>query len=86
MAGISHNILCTWNGSDIARIAWYLLGLESITLASTSYSSELVLHLDPSTTGLNGTTFICKAITFQGDTYEESTTVELKGTYEHLAC
>lgn len=80
LASLSHDILCTWSGGDIASMSWYLQDLESIPLASTENSSVAVLHLDSSATGLNGCTFICRAVTFQGDVYEEHTTVQLKGT------
>ena len=79
-AGLSHEILCTWNGSDIARMTWHLQGLESVPLVSTENSSDVVLYLDSSVTGLNGCTFICRAVTFHGDTYEERTTIRVKGT------
>lgn len=84
LAGLSHEILCTWKGSDTARMTWHLQGLKSVPLVSTENSSDVVLYLDSSATGLNGCTFICRVVTLQGDTYEEHTTVHVKGTYQQI--
>ena len=79
LAGLEHNILCTWSGGNVAKMAWYLEGLDSIPLVSECNSSVVVLSPDPSTTGLHGTTFICRATTFWGDTFDESIILQVKG-------
>ena len=78
--GSSRNVVCTWGGSHpIAKMEWYLQGLNSIPLVSTSISRAVILYLDQSTLGLGATTFICRATDTEGDTYEEDTTVQVKG-------
>ena len=72
--------MCTWGGSHpIAKMEWYLQGLNSIPLVSTSNSRAVIVYLDQSTLGLGATTFICRATDTEGDTYEEDATVQVKG-------
>ena len=88
IVGSSRNIVCTWDGSHpIAKMEWYLQGLNSIPLVSTSNSRAVILYLEQSTLGLGVTTFICRATDTQGDIYEEDTTVQVKGNeYGTSAC
>lgn len=80
IAGSSRNIVCTWDGiGPIAKMEWLLQGLNCIPLVSTSNSRAVTLYLDQSTIGLDATTFICRATDTHGDTYEDNTTVQVKG-------
>ena len=79
VAGSSRNIRCTWDSNDMVTLGWFLQGLESIPLVVSSTSKTVALYIDPSATGLDGTTFICRATDGQGDVYEKSTTVYVKG-------
>ena len=80
IAGSSRDIVCTWGGiGPIAKMEWLLHGLTCIPLVSTSNSRAVTLNLDQSTIGLDATTFICRATDTHGDTYEDNTTVHVKG-------
>ena len=79
MVGKARSIRCSWNGGVIAQLAWYLEGLYSCPLAFSQNSSSVTLYLDASSTGLNGTTFICRATDFVGSTYKKMTTLYVKG-------
>ena len=63
----------------LAQLAWYLDGQYSIPLVSSDNSSFVTLYLDPSTTGLHDTTFACRATDTLGNTYQETTTLVVKG-------
>ena len=74
------SIHCSWGGIGLAvQLAWYLEGLYSIPLASSDSTSPVTLHLDASTIGLHDTTFVCRATDTLGDTYQETTTMIVKG-------
>ena len=79
VAGRARSIRCTWENGIIGTLSWCLEGLYTIPLASSENSSLVTLTLDPSTTGLNGTNFICRANGYHGDSYESMTTVIVKG-------
>ena len=81
VAGSSRLILCRLNSYDIVNMEWFLEGLYTIPLSSSSHSTSVSLYLDASTTGLNETTFVCRATGILGDMYENSTTIHVKGIY-----
>ena len=80
VAGMARTIRCNWN-SEIDRLSWFLEGLYTIPLSSSEDTSSVDLYLDATTTGLNDTNFVCRATSFEGDTYQEMTTVIIKGIH-----
>ena len=44
-----------------------------------SYGQHLILTIDAKTTGLNGAMFTCRVTDVEGDQYEESVTITVKG-------
>ena len=87
VAGHSRSILCSIPSSyGIEKMEWYLEGLDTIPLASSRYSTRVSLYLDATTTGLNHTTFVCRATGVLGDVYEEITTIYIKGIANVLIC
>ena len=79
MAGKARSIQCFWGSGGLAGLAWYLEGLYNIPLAYSDNSSSVTLDLDPSITGLNGITLICRATDTLGYVYQEVTVVGVKG-------
>ena len=77
--GHTETIACSWNGNDVNKLEWFLEGAESIPILSVTNTSFLALSPDPSTSGLNGTKFTCKATTHNGHHFEETVTLLTKG-------
>ena len=80
--GHIETIACLWNGEDVHTLEWFLDGVESIPIVSVTNTSFLALSPDPSTNGLNGTKFTCRATTHLGDQFEETVTIHTKGIYK----
>ena len=58
---------------------WYLEGLDKFPLKSATNASVVVLSLQPSASGLNGTMFTCKVTTLDGVLFEKTITFQVKG-------
>ena len=78
---MARTIRCNWNSGRIDRLSWFLEGLYTIPLSSSENTASVDLYLDATTTGLNDTNFVCRATNFEGDTYQEMTTVIIKGIH-----
>ena len=79
--GIPKSIMCSWQGENIARIEWFLEGLESLPIVSDTNASAISLTPDLNTDGLNGTRFTCRATTLRGYQFEETLTFQTIGRY-----
>lgn len=79
LSGLHQDILCTWSGGTVAKMDWYLEGLDKFPLKSVTNTSVVVLSPHPSTTGLNGTKFKCKITTLDRVMFEKTITVQVKG-------
>ena len=79
--GIPKSIMCSWQGENIARIEWFLEGLESFPIVSDTNASAISLTPDLNTDGLNGTRFTCRATTLRGYQFEETLTFQTIGRY-----
>ena len=77
--GNARSIRCSWGNGGLARLTWYLEGLYTVSLATADSSPSVILYLDPSITGLNDTTFVCRATDVLGYTYQDKTVVYVKG-------
>jgi len=56
---------------------WFLVGVDDSL--EKSYDQHLTLTIDAKTTGLNGAMFTCRVTDMEGNKYEESVTVRVKG-------
>ena len=77
--GHSENVICSWNGTDVQKLEWFLEGLDSLPILSETNSTSITLIPDRSTNGLDGTKFTCRATTYTGDQFEETVSVRTKG-------
>lgn len=81
IAGNFENIVCSWSGDELQKLEWFLEGVESLPIVSEVNTSSLTLSPDPSTDGLNGTTFICRATTERGDIFETNILLHIRGNF-----
>lgn len=75
----SEHMVCSWSGDEIRKLEWYLVGFESLPIVSEVNTSSVTLSPDPSTDGLNGTVFICRATTERGDIFQRNISLYIKG-------
>ena len=79
--GISRDIVCSWNGdANVTKMEWFLVGLGAGEAIETVMGkSSILLTINPSGEGLDGTMYTCKATTSDGQAVEESITLNVKG-------
>lgn len=80
IAGQSESIECSWDGNNVHTLEWFLEDVATLPIASETNTSTLTLFPDTSTSGLNGTRFMCRATTSKGDHFEEIVTLCIKGS------
>ena len=79
--GISRDIVCSWNGdANVTKMEWFLVGLGAgEAIETTMGESSILLTINPSDEGLDGTMYTCRATTSDGQAVEKSITLSVKG-------
>ena len=79
--GISRDIVCSWNGdANVTKMEWFLVGLGAgEAIETVTGESSILLTINPSGEGLDGTMYTCRATTSDGQAVEESITLNVKG-------
>ena len=76
IVGLMRDINCSTNLNSTS-MEWFLVGVDDSL--EKSYNQHLTLTIDAKTTGLNGAMFTCRVTDMEGNKYEESVTVRVKG-------
>ena len=76
IVGLTVNINCS-TYLNSTSMEWFLVGVDDSL--EKSYNQHLTLTIDAKTTGLNGAMFTCRVTDVEGNKYEESVTVKVKG-------
>ena len=76
IVGLTGDINCSTNLNSTS-MEWFLVGVDDSL--EKSYNQHLTLTIDAKTTGLNGAMFTCRVTDMEGNKYEESVTVRVKG-------
>jgi len=76
VVGLTEEIHCSTH-LNATKMEWFLVGVDDPL--EISYGQHLTLTIDAKTTGLNGAMFTCRVTDVEGDQYEESVTVTVKG-------
>ena len=76
IVGVTVNINCSTH-LNATSMEWFLVGVDDSL--EKSYDQHLTLTIDAKTTGLNGAMFTCRVTDMEGNKYEESVTVRVKG-------
>ena len=65
---------------EAAKMEWLLVGVTEPMEQREDGGQNLTLPIDPTDTGLDGAKFTCKLTTVTGKVFEETVTLEVKGT------
>ena len=76
VVGLTEEIHCSTH-LNATKMEWFLVGVDDPL--EISYGQHLTLTIDAKTTGLNGAMFTCRVTDVEGDQYEESVTITVKG-------
>ena len=80
IVGLPRDITCNWSGeANAIKMEWFLVGLDAIPIESADNSNSVVVSPDPNTIGLDGAMFTCRVTTNNGNQYEETITLDVKG-------
>ena len=64
---------------NVSKLEWFISGIKDLS-ESREGTKFITLSLTPQTTAWNGTSVTCRATTHDGDVYEESVDLTVKGT------
>ena len=76
IVGLTEDIHCSTH-LNATKMEWFLVGVDEPL--EKSYGRHLTLTIDAKSTGLNGAMFTCQVTDVEGNKYEESVTVTVKG-------
>ena len=76
IVGLMGDINCSTILNSTSMV-WLLVGVDECL--EKSYNQHLTLTIDVKTTGLNGAMFTCRVTSVEGNKYEESVTIRVKG-------
>lgn len=82
LVGLSRDITCT-SHLNVTKIEWILVGVAETVERREDGEQSLILPLNPTSTGLDGTRFICRVTTAKGKKFEKTITVHVKGKKCH---
>ena len=82
---VVHELYCSTR-LNVTQIEWFHVGVNDSLSQEKSYGSQnLVLMINASNTGLNGAMFTCRVTNVEGNQYEESVTITVKGDFVFLS-
>ena len=76
IVGLMGDINCSTHLNSTS-MEWFLVGVDDSL--EKSYNHHLTLTIDAKTAGLNGAMFTCRVTDVEGNKYEESVTITVKG-------
>ena len=82
VVGLTEDIHCS-TYLNATEMEWFLVGVDEPL--EKSYGRHLTLTIDAKTTSLNGAMFTCRVTDVDGDQYEQSVTITVKGLFFKLA-
>ena len=77
IVGLSGTVNCS-TLLNISKLEWFISGIKDLS-ESREGTKFITLSLAPQTTAWNGTSVTCRATTHDGDVYEESVDLTVKG-------
>ena len=82
IVGLTEDIHCSTH-LNATEMEWFLVGVDEPL--EKSYGRHLTLTIDAKSTSLNGAMFTCRVTDVDGDQYEQSVTITVKGLFFKLA-
>ena len=77
IVGLAGTIKCS-TLLNVSKLEWFISGIKDLS-ESREGTKFITLSLTPQTTAWNGTSITCRATTHDGDIYEESVDLTVKG-------